>query len=71
MTELDQVVVVVPAHNEIERLPLTLAALLAASMHTPIPVLIVVVLDAWTTAAPTWPTGMARMCTSSPPMREM
>jgi len=46
MTELDQVVVVVPAHNEIERLPLTLAALLAASMHTPIPVLIVVVLDA-------------------------
>ncbi|MFI5508901.1 glycosyltransferase [Mycobacterium sp. NPDC051804] len=46
MTELEQAVVVVPAHNEIERLPRSLSALLAAAMHTPIPVLIVVVLDA-------------------------
>jgi len=45
MTELEQAVVVVPAHNELERLPRTLSALIAASMRTSIPVLIVVVLD--------------------------
>jgi glycosyltransferase involved in cell wall biosynthesis len=46
MTELEQAVVVVPAHNEIERLPRSLSALLAASMRTTMRVLIVVVLDA-------------------------
>ena len=46
MAELEQAVVVVPAHNEIESLPRSLSALIAASMHTSIPVLIVVVLDA-------------------------
>jgi glycosyltransferase involved in cell wall biosynthesis len=46
MAELEQAVVVVPAHNEIETLPRCLAALIAAAMHTSIPVLIVVVLDA-------------------------
>jgi glycosyltransferase involved in cell wall biosynthesis len=46
MQELEQAVVVVPAHNEIDHLPRSLAALTAASMHLPVPVLIVVVLDA-------------------------
>lgn len=46
MMHLEQAVVVVPAHNEIEHLPRCLSALLAASMHTAVPVLIVVVLDA-------------------------
>ena len=46
MTELEQAVVVVPAHNEIESLPRCLSALIAAAMHTSMPVLIVVVLDA-------------------------
>ena len=45
MTELEQAVVVVPAHNELEHLPRSLSALIAAGMHMPIPVLIVVVLD--------------------------
>ncbi|MGZ5365325.1 MAG: glycosyltransferase [Mycobacterium sp.] len=46
MAELEQAVVVVPAHNEIESLPRCLSALIVASVHTSIPVLIVVVLDA-------------------------
>jgi len=46
MTALEQAVVVVPAHNEIESLPRCLSALIASSMHASIPVLIVVVLDA-------------------------
>jgi glycosyltransferase involved in cell wall biosynthesis len=46
MHQPDQAVVVVPAHNEIEHLPRCLSALLAASLHAPMPVLIVVVLDA-------------------------
>lgn len=46
MTELEQAVVVVPAHNEVEHLPRSLSALVAASMHTTLRVLIVVVLDA-------------------------
>lgn len=43
---MDQAVVVIPAHNEIENLPRCLSALMATSMRTAIPVLIVVVLDA-------------------------
>jgi glycosyltransferase involved in cell wall biosynthesis len=43
--EFEQAVVVVPAHNEIERLPRCLSALLATSMRARMPVLIVVVLD--------------------------
>jgi glycosyltransferase involved in cell wall biosynthesis len=46
MMPLEQTVVVVPAHNEIEHLPRCISSLLAASMRAPIPVLIVVVLDA-------------------------
>lgn len=46
MVAFEQAVVVVPAHNEIERLPRCLSALIAASMRTDLPVLIVVVLDA-------------------------
>jgi glycosyltransferase involved in cell wall biosynthesis len=46
VTEFEQAVVVVPAHNEVERLPRCLTALLAMAMDTPLPVLIVVVLDA-------------------------
>ncbi len=46
MTQLEQAVVVVPAHNEIEHLPRCLSALVAASMHAAMPVAIVVVLDA-------------------------
>jgi glycosyltransferase involved in cell wall biosynthesis len=46
MHQLEQAVVVVPAHNEIEHLPRTLSALIAAAMHTSMRVLIVVVLDA-------------------------
>lgn len=43
---IEQAIVVVPAHNEIENLPRSLSALMATSMRTDIPVLIVVVLDA-------------------------
>ena len=46
MSELEQAVVVVPAHNEVDHLPRSLHALTAASMHLTVPVLIVVVLDA-------------------------
>ncbi len=46
MTQIEQAVVVVPAHNEIEHLPRCLSALVAVSMHSAMPVLIVVVLDA-------------------------
>ena len=46
MSELEQAVVVVPAHNEVDHLPRSLHALTAASMHLNVPVLIVVVLDA-------------------------
>jgi len=43
---MEQAAVVVPAHNEIEHLPRCLSALVAMSMRTDMPVLIVVVLDA-------------------------
>jgi glycosyltransferase involved in cell wall biosynthesis len=46
MTELEQAVVVVPAHNEIDHLPRCLSALQAAAIRTATPVQIVVVLDA-------------------------
>jgi glycosyltransferase involved in cell wall biosynthesis len=46
MTKLEQAVVVVPAHNELEHLPRCLLALTTASRRLPIPVLMVVVLDA-------------------------
>ena len=46
MTELDQAVVVVPAHNELEHLPRCLRALTTASRRLTVPVLMVVVLDA-------------------------
>ena len=46
MTELDQVVVVVPAHNELAHLPQCLRALTTAALCLPMPVLTVVVLDA-------------------------
>ena len=46
MSELEQAVVVVPAHNEVEHLPRSLSALMAASMRTTMQVSIVVVLDA-------------------------
>jgi glycosyltransferase involved in cell wall biosynthesis len=46
MTKLEQAVVVVPAHNELEHLPRCLLALTTASRHLPMPVLMVVVLDA-------------------------
>lgn len=42
----DQAAVVVPAHNEQARLPACLRAVLTAALCTPVPVLIVVVLDA-------------------------
>ena len=42
----DQAAVVVPAHNEQARLPACLRAVLTATLCTPVPVLIVVVLDA-------------------------
>jgi len=45
MTQLDQAVVVVPAHNELEHLPRCLRALATASLCLPVPVLTVVVLD--------------------------
>lgn len=44
--ELAKVVVVVPAHNEMERLPRCLRALGTAALCVPVPVLTVVVLDA-------------------------
>jgi glycosyltransferase involved in cell wall biosynthesis len=46
MTEFEQAVVVVPAHNEIDHLPRSVSALIAASMRTTMQVSIVVVLDA-------------------------
>lgn len=46
MKEVEQVVVVVPAHNEIEHLPRCLRALTTAALCMPVPVLTVVVLDA-------------------------
>jgi hypothetical protein len=46
MTELDQAVVVVPAHNELEHLPRCLRALTTASRRLTMPVLMIVVLDA-------------------------
>ena len=46
MTELEQAVVVVPAHNELEHLPRCLLALTTASRRLTMPVLMVVVLDA-------------------------
>jgi glycosyltransferase involved in cell wall biosynthesis len=46
MTDVEQVVVVVPAHNELEHLPNCLCALTTAALCLPAPVLIVVVLDA-------------------------
>jgi glycosyltransferase involved in cell wall biosynthesis len=46
MTELEQAVVVVPAHNELDHLPRCLPALTTASRRLSVPVLVVVVLDA-------------------------
>jgi glycosyltransferase involved in cell wall biosynthesis len=46
MTDIDQVVVVVPAHNEVDHLPQCLRALTTAGLCVPVPVLVVVVLDA-------------------------
>jgi GT2 family glycosyltransferase len=46
MTEFDQAVVVVPAHDELEHLPRCLRALTTASLLLPMPVLTIVVLDA-------------------------
>ena len=46
MADIEQVVVVVPAHNELEHLPRCLRALTTAALCIPVPVLIVVVLDA-------------------------
>jgi glycosyltransferase involved in cell wall biosynthesis len=46
MAEVDQVVVVVPAHNELEHLPRSLKALTTAALCMPVPVITVVVLDA-------------------------
>jgi cellulose synthase/poly-beta-1,6-N-acetylglucosamine synthase-like glycosyltransferase len=46
MTELDHAVVVVPAHDELERLPRCLRALTTASLLLPMPVQTIVVLDA-------------------------
>jgi glycosyltransferase involved in cell wall biosynthesis len=46
MTDVEQVVVVVPAHNEIEHLPRCLRALTTAALCMPMAVLTVVVLDA-------------------------
>jgi glycosyltransferase involved in cell wall biosynthesis len=44
--ELERVVVVVPAHNELAHLPRCLRALATAGLCAPVPVLTVVVLDA-------------------------
>jgi len=46
MADIEQVVVVVPAHNELEHLPRCLRALTTAALCIAVPVLIVVVLDA-------------------------
>ena len=46
VTQIGQVVVVVPAHNERDHLPRCLRALTTAALCTPVPVLGVVVLDA-------------------------
>jgi glycosyltransferase involved in cell wall biosynthesis len=46
MKDVEQVVVVVPAHNELEHLPRCLRALTTAALCLPVPVRVVVVLDA-------------------------
>jgi len=46
MTPIEQAVVVVPAHNELDHLPDCLHALTTAALCLPVPVMIVVVLDA-------------------------
>jgi len=46
MADIEQVVVVVPAHNELEHLPRSLRALTTAALCMPVPVVTVVVLDA-------------------------
>ena len=46
MTTFEQAVVVVPAHNELAHLPGCLRALTTAALCLPVPVVIVVVLDA-------------------------
>jgi glycosyltransferase involved in cell wall biosynthesis len=46
MTDVEQVVVVVPAHNEVQHLPRCLRALATAALCVRVPVLTVVVLDA-------------------------
>lgn len=46
MTDVEQVVVVVPAHNEVQHLPRCLRALATAGLCVRVPVLTVVVLDA-------------------------
>ncbi|OBB60124.1 glycosyl transferase [Mycobacterium sp. 852013-51886_SCH5428379] len=48
MSNVAQVAVVVPAHNEVEALPRTLRALGTAVLCSPVPTLIVVVLDSCT-----------------------
>lgn len=48
MTHVAQVAVVVPAHNEVDELPRTLAALATAALCVPVRTLTVVVLDACT-----------------------
>ena len=45
MTQFEQAVVVVPAHNEVAHLPDCLRALTSAALCLPVPVLIVTVLD--------------------------
>ena len=46
MADIERVVVVVPAHNELEHLPRSLRALTTAALCMPVPVVTVVVLDA-------------------------
>ena len=46
MTHFEQAAVVVPAHNELAHLPTCLRALTSAALCLPVPVMIVVVLDA-------------------------
>jgi glycosyltransferase involved in cell wall biosynthesis len=46
MTPIEQAIVVVPAHNELAHLPDCLHALTTAALCLPVPVMIVVVLDA-------------------------
>ena len=47
-SQVDQIAVVIPAHNERAHLPMSLRAMVTASMCVPVPVQIVVVLDACT-----------------------